>query len=173
MGYLYDYKNFLGDSDKIVKKYFTLKRKAREHKNLGRIGLDEYFQPVTSVIKKELKPFHNLTNEEKEPPIYNLIDLDDKEMVDKGTEVRVTAGTVVGTEVGTTERQSNSGWVGEDVKDEDTGEKKEDEEEDDEYLSPLEEETMTTEFDKKYEEIKNFFFFQELNRNYPEEKRDS
>ena len=35
---------------------------------MRKIGLDEYFQPVTSVIKKELKPFHNLI---KNPPTDN------------------------------------------------------------------------------------------------------
>ena len=52
---LYKYKKFLGDSDKLVKKYFALKREAKERENLRKIGLDEYFQPVTSVIKKEAK----------------------------------------------------------------------------------------------------------------------
>ena len=56
---LYNYKKILGDSDKIVKKYFALKREAKERENLRKIGLDEYFQPVTSVIRQELKPFHD------------------------------------------------------------------------------------------------------------------
>ena len=62
---LYNYKKFLGDSDKIVKKYFALKREAKEKENLRKIGLDEYFQPVTSVIRKELEPFHNLIDKKE------------------------------------------------------------------------------------------------------------
>ena len=64
---LYNYKKFLDkyDSDKIVKKYFALKQEAKKRKNLRKIGLDEYFQPVTSVIKKELEPFHNLNKKRK------------------------------------------------------------------------------------------------------------
>ena len=57
---VYNYKKFLDkyDSDKIVKKYFALKREAKERENLRKIGLNEYFQQVTSVIRQELKPFH-------------------------------------------------------------------------------------------------------------------
>ena len=69
---LYNYKRFLGDSDKIVKKYFALKREAKERENLKKIGLDDYFQPVTSVIKKELKPFHDLIKKNEE----QIIDMD-------------------------------------------------------------------------------------------------
>ena len=34
---VYNYKRFLGDSDKIVKKYFALKREAKERENLRKI----------------------------------------------------------------------------------------------------------------------------------------
>ena len=63
---LYNYKRFLGDSDKIVKKYFALKREAKERENLKKIGLDDYFQPVTSVIRQELNPFHKLINQQQQ-----------------------------------------------------------------------------------------------------------
>ena len=51
---VYSYKNFLDkyDSDKIIKKFIALKQEETERENLRKIGLDEYFQPVTSVIKK-------------------------------------------------------------------------------------------------------------------------
>ena len=49
---LYKYKRFLDDSDEIVKKYFNLKREEKEREVFRKIGLDDYFQPVTSVIKK-------------------------------------------------------------------------------------------------------------------------
>ena len=64
---LYDYKKFLDkyNSDEIVKKCFALKQKAKEEENLSKIGLDEYFQPITSVIRKELEPFHNLIDKKK------------------------------------------------------------------------------------------------------------
>ena len=74
---LYNYKRFLGDSDKIVKKYFNLKREAKEREVVRKYGLEDYFQPVTSVIKKELDPFHKLI---KNPPTGNLIDLDNEEL---------------------------------------------------------------------------------------------
>ena len=62
---LYNYKKLLGDSDKIIKKYFALEREAKEKENIRKIGLDEYFQPVTSVIRKELEPFHNVIRKQK------------------------------------------------------------------------------------------------------------
>ena len=74
---LYKYKRFLDDSDEIVKKYFALKRKEKEREVFRKIGLDEYFQPVTSVIRQELKPFHKLI---KNPPTGNNEEL--KEGVD-------------------------------------------------------------------------------------------
>ena len=55
---LYKYKRFLNDSDEIVKKYFNLKREEKEREVFRKIGLDKYFQPITSVIRQELKPFH-------------------------------------------------------------------------------------------------------------------
>ena len=59
---VYDYKKFLDkyDSDKAIKKFIALKREEKEREIFRKIGFDEYFQPVTSVIKQELKPFHNL-----------------------------------------------------------------------------------------------------------------
>ena len=53
---LNNYKRFLGDSDKIIKKYFTLKEKAKEKEDLRRIKLEDFFQPITSILKKEQYP---------------------------------------------------------------------------------------------------------------------
>ena len=63
---LYNYKRFLGDSDKIVQKYFDLKEEVKKREIFRKIGLDKYFQPVTSVIRQELKPFHNLKEDRQQ-----------------------------------------------------------------------------------------------------------
>ena len=64
---VYDYEKFLDkyDSDKAIKKFVDLRRKEKEKEIFRKIGLDEYFQPVTSVIKQELKPFHKLINQQQ------------------------------------------------------------------------------------------------------------
>ena len=110
---LYNYKKFLGDSDKIVKKYFALKREAKEKENLRKIGLDENFQPVTSVIRKELEPFHNAIRKQKNKKSQKDTRGDKKEDEEGATEGERAEDT----------------W----------GDKKEDEEEDD-YLSAAKEE---------------------------------
>ena len=69
---LYNYKRFLGDSDKIVQKYFNLKEEVKKREIFRKIGLDKYFQPVTSVIRQEIKPFHNLIKKNEE----QIIDMD-------------------------------------------------------------------------------------------------
>ena len=65
---LNNYKRFLGDSDKIVKKYFTLKEEAKEKENLKKIKLEDFFQPITSIFKKEQYPLidSDLEKNEKE-----------------------------------------------------------------------------------------------------------
>ena len=73
---LYNYKRFLGDSDKIVQKYFNLKEEVKKREIFRKIGLDKYFQPVTSVIRQEIKPFHNLI---KNQPAGNNEERVDKE----------------------------------------------------------------------------------------------
>ena len=82
---LYNYKRFLGDSDKSVQRYFNLKEEAKKKEIFRKIGLDKYFQPVTSVIRQELKPFHNL----KEDRQQQIIDRgyrgeDEEEEMDRG-----------------------------------------------------------------------------------------
>ena len=64
---VYDYEKFLDkyDSDKAIKKFVDLRRKEKEKEIFRKIGLDEYFQPVTSVIRQELKPFHKLINQQQ------------------------------------------------------------------------------------------------------------
>ena len=74
---LYNYKIFLNDSDELVQKYINLKEEEKERKVFRKFGLEDYFKPVTLVIKKELKPFHKLI---KNPPTSNLIDLDNEEL---------------------------------------------------------------------------------------------
>ena len=69
---LYNYKRFLGDSDKIVQKYFNLKEEVKKREIFRKIGLDKYFQPVTSVVRQEIKPFHNLIKKNEE----QIIDMD-------------------------------------------------------------------------------------------------
>ena len=69
---LYNYKRFLGDSDKIVQKYFNLKEEVKKREIFRKIGLDKYFQPVTSVIRQEIKPFHNLIKKNQQ----QIIDMD-------------------------------------------------------------------------------------------------
>ena len=65
---VYDYEKFLDkyDSDKAIKKFVDLRRKEKEKEIFRKIGLDEYFQPVTSVIRQELKPFHKLINQQQQ-----------------------------------------------------------------------------------------------------------
>ena len=50
---LYNYKRFLGDSDKLVKKYFNLKKEVKEREIFRKIGLEDFFKPITSIISKE------------------------------------------------------------------------------------------------------------------------
>ena len=68
---VYDYEKFLDkyDSDKAIKKFVDLRRKEKEKEIFRKIGLDEYFQPVTSVIRQELKPFHKLINQQHQQQI--------------------------------------------------------------------------------------------------------
>ena len=140
------YKKFLDkyDSDKIIKKFITLKQEEKERENLRKIGLDEYFQPVTSVIKKELEPFHNLINK--------------KTVVDNEE-----GGREIGRE--RSGEASEERDIERDRKRETLSEEREtlSEEtlsEEDEYFSP-----------KKYEPTKNFLSFEELNKNYSEKER--
>ena len=81
---LYNYKRFLGDSDKIVQKYFNLKEEAKKKEIFRKIGLDKYFQPVTSVIRQEIKPFHNLIKKNEEEQGIDRGDEMDRGEMDRG-----------------------------------------------------------------------------------------
>ena len=143
---LYNYKKFLDkyNSDKIVKKYFALKREAKERENLRKIGLDEYFKPVTSVNKKELKPFHNLIRKQKNKKNQEDTLGDDEDTLVEDEDTLMEDEDTL---------EDDGAIAGEIMDDKD------------EYLSSSEEK------EKKYEETKNFLSFQELNKNYPEKER--
>ena len=150
---VYDYEKFLDkyDSDKAIKKFVDLRRKEKEKEIFRKIGLDEYFQPVTSVIRQELKPFHKLI---KNPPTGNNKEL--KERVDpERYEEEDTWGSRSEDERDIEEEEDKWGAEAEDKDDDD-----------DYYFSP--EEKLPG-----YGESLGFSNFHALYSAYPDEKRNT
>ena len=156
------YKKFLDNynSDKIIKKFITLKQEEKEREIFRKIGLDEYFQPVTSVIKKELEPFHNLIN--KKTVVDNeggreigRETLSEEKEIGRERDREREIGRerdIIGRERDRERETSGETSLGETSEETLSGE--------DEYFSP-----------KKYEPTKNFLSFEELNKNYSEKER--
>ena len=160
---VYDYEKFLDkyDSDKAIKKFVDLRRKEKEKEIFRKIGLDEYFQPVTSVIRQELKPFHKLI---KNPSTGNLIDLDNKEGVLVDPE-RYEEEDTWGSR-SEDERDIEEGGV--EAEEDKWGSRSEDKDDDDDdyYFSP--EEKLPG-----YGESLGFSNFHALYSAYPDEKRNT
>ena len=157
---VYDYEKFLDkyDSDKAIKKFVDLRRKEKEKEIFRKIGLDEYFQPVTSVIRQELKPFHKLINQQQQirdrdrddggwgdrqterdrlddgADTINLDDNDDEETVVKSSDI---------------ESLKNGKSTLDDDEDDD-----DDDDDDEEFFSPLEQQPL----DNPYDELKKSKF---------------
>ena len=150
---LYDYKKFLGDFDKIVKKYFDLKWERKEQENLRKIGLNEYFEPVTSVIKKDLRPILDLISKDK---VLEKVDL----RLKMGSEERSEEGSEEGSKVGSEEGSKEGSEAVEDII-ETVGA-------DPEFFEP---EDLDKPPIPSYGESLHFDYLQKLNNAYPKEKR--
>ena len=161
-------KNFLGESDKIVKKYFDLKTKAKEEENLRKIGLYQYFEPVTSVIKKEIEPIRDLislgNNKDNFKESNNVLKKLELKLNETGEDRIIKDDRMT---VDTEDTEGDRMTV-------DT--------EDDRMTVDTEDDRMTVDTDwdrtesdlsksKKYKEIKNFVSSEELNKNYPKKKK--